>query len=295
MQPPVKTLSEQATRDGYVESVWSIVINTLLFGVKLWVGLTTGALALVADAWHTLSDSFSSVAIIVALKFSSQRPDREHPFGHGRWEQIGALFVAFFLAAVAYEFLREAIDKLWRHESAVFGAAAIAAMALSTVIKEALAQYAFYLARKTGNLCLHADGWHHRSDALSSLVVLVGIWLAGDYWWLDGVLSGLIALMILFAAYQIASSTIVKLLGEKPDAALVAQVENMAREICPPNFQLHHFHLHNYVRQQELTFHLKLNRNLTIAASHALATRLEKNIADRFGITATAHVEPLEE
>jgi len=83
---------------GYLEGIISIIVNTILFAAKLYAGIITGSIALIADAWHTLSDSLSSLVVIIAVKISSKKPDPEHPFGHGRWEQIAALFIAFLLA-----------------------------------------------------------------------------------------------------------------------------------------------------------------------------------------------------
>ncbi|MCL2481595.1 MAG: cation diffusion facilitator family transporter, partial [Spirochaetaceae bacterium] len=88
------------------EGILSVVINAILFGVKFWVGIITGSIAIVADAWHTLSDSITSIFVVFAVKLSSKKADKEHPFGHGRWEHISPIFVAFVLAIIAYDFLK---------------------------------------------------------------------------------------------------------------------------------------------------------------------------------------------
>lgn len=82
---------------GYIEGLVSILVNTGLFGLKLWAGIVSGSIALTADAWHTLSDSFSSIIVIFGIKLSSKKPDKKHPFGHGRWEQIAAIFYWFLI------------------------------------------------------------------------------------------------------------------------------------------------------------------------------------------------------
>ena len=88
-------------------------------------------------------------------------------------------------------------------------------------MKEGLAQYAFFVARKTDNLSVRADGWHHRTDALSSLVVLVGIFFAKQFWWIDSVLGIIISLLLFYATYEIAKESIIKLLGEIPNQDLI--------------------------------------------------------------------------
>jgi cation diffusion facilitator family transporter len=153
--------------------VVSIIINSILFILKYWAGIVSGSIALTADAWHTLSDSLSSIVVVVGVKLSSKKPDKDHPFGHGRWEQISALLIAFILGLIAYDFVQSSILQLINRESTTFGTLAIVVTIISIVVKEALAQYAFYIAKKTDNVSVKADAWHHRSDALSSVVVLI--------------------------------------------------------------------------------------------------------------------------
>jgi cation diffusion facilitator family transporter len=277
---------------GYIQGIVSIVTNAGLFAVKLWAGIVTGSIAITADAWHTLSDSLSSVVVIAGIKLSSGKADKEHPFGHGRWEQIAALIIAFILAAIAWDFIKDSVVRFKNQESAVFGVLAIVVTVLSILVKEALAQYAFYIGRKTGNMTVKADGWHHRSDALSSVVVLVGIFFSGKWWWIDSVLGIVISLMLFYATYQIAREAINKLLGEKPSAELIERITLTIEEEFSGNIQPHHFHIHNYVSHQELTFHIKLDNNLTIVSGHKIATDIENKISEKFGIIATVHVEP---
>jgi cation diffusion facilitator family transporter len=133
---------------GYIEGFVSILVNTGLFGLKLWAGTVSGSIALTADVWHTLSDSLSSIIVIFGIKLSSRKPDKEHPFGHGRWEQIAAIFIGFLLALIAYDFLKDSILQFKTKESANFGMLAIVVTIISIVVKEGLAQYAFYICKK---------------------------------------------------------------------------------------------------------------------------------------------------
>lgn len=162
---------DQHSKLGYREGLVSVILNLLLFVLKYYAGIASASLALIADAWHTLSDSLTSLVVIFGIKLSSKKPDKEHPFGHGRWEQISALIIAILLALIGVEFMKDAIAKLRGHEAADFGWLAYLATVASIVLKEGLARNAFYIARKTGNAAVKADGWHHRSDALSSLMV----------------------------------------------------------------------------------------------------------------------------
>jgi cation diffusion facilitator family transporter len=279
---------------GYTEGIVSIVVNSVLFGFKLWVGIISGSIALIADAWHSLSDSLTSIFVVVAAKLSSRKPDSEHPFGHGRWEHIAALFIAFFLMVIGYDFIKESLERFNSQDAVQFGTLAYVITFISILVKEALAQYAFYLARKTGNVSVKADGWHHRADALSSFIVLVGILFAKYFWWMDSVLGIIVSLMLFFAAYKIIKESVAKLLGEKPSPELVKEIDEKVKGLYANDLYLHHFHIHNYVNHQELTLHIRLDKNLSIEAGHKIATDIENCIKEQFGIVATVHVEPMD-
>jgi cation diffusion facilitator family transporter len=283
---------DQKNRYGYMEGIIGVVANLILFALKYWAGIVSGSLALIADAWHTLSDSASSVIVLGSVKLSSRKPDTRHPFGHGRYQQIASLFIAFLLGIIAWEFLSASVVKFREQEPTSFGTLAIVVTALSVLVKEGLAQYAYWAYRKTGMETLKADGWHHRSDALSSLAVLVGIILGKRFWWMDSLLGFLISLLIFYAVYEIVRSSIDQLLGTKPDKQLISTVKKIIaevseREICP-----HHFHLHSYGDHQELTFHIMLEGSLDINKGHKLATQIEMAIREQTGIESTIHVEP---
>jgi cation diffusion facilitator family transporter len=283
---------ENKNRYGYLEGVIGIVANLILFGLKYWAGLVSGSLALIADAWHTLSDSASSVIVVGSVKLSSRRADDRHPYGHGRYQQIASLFIAFLLGIIAYEFLTDSITKFREQETAQFGTLAIVVTALSVAVKEGLAQYAYWAYRKTGMETLRADGWHHRSDALSSAAVLIGILLGNRFWWMDSLLAFLISLMLLYAVFEIVKNSVDQLLGTKPDEKLIKEVIKLIgsvseKEICP-----HHFHLHTYGEHREITFHIMLKGDLDIATGHSIATAIENAIREEMAIEATIHVEP---
>jgi cation diffusion facilitator family transporter len=252
------------SRAGYIEGFVSIVVNILLFGIKLWAGIVTGSIALTADAWHTLSDSLSSVVVVAGVRLSSRKPDREHPFGHGRWEQIAALVIAFILGVIAWDFMKESVIRFTGRESVQFGTLAIVATVVSIVVKEALARFAFYIGKLTDNVTVKADGWHHRSDALSSVVVLAGIFVSDYFWWVDSLLGAIISLMLFYATYKIAREAIDKLLGEKPSPELIRDITDLIEKNYGDNIQPHQYHIQNYVAHQELTYHIKLDNHINI-------------------------------
>ncbi|MDR2518209.1 MAG: cation diffusion facilitator family transporter [Spirochaetaceae bacterium] len=285
--------SADKTKTLYCAGVVSVTVNSVLFAAKLAAGIMADSIALTADAWHTLSDSISSLIVVAAVKLASRKADKEHPFGHGRWEHIASLFIAFILGIIGFDFLKNAFSRFQARDSAEFGAAALAVTALSVLIKEALAQYAFYAGRKTGSPAVSADGWHHRSDALSSAAVLGGIFLSPRFWWIDSALGAVIGVMLGFAAYTIVKNSVTKLLGEEPERELIDRISAAARGVYPYELYLHHFHIHNYVSRKELTVHIRLNKDMTIEQGHRIAKKIERAVREQCGIIATVRLEPL--
>jgi len=277
----------------YMQGWLSIAVNGLLFIFKYWAGFVTGSLALMADAWHTLSDSLSSVIVLIGAKISSKPPDKEHPFGHGRAELIAAVIIGVILGLIGFEFAKDSIARLVNHESVVFGKFAIWVTAISVIVKEALAQFSFWTSRKTGNPSLKADGWHHRSDAISSLIILIGIFAGKYFWWIDGILGLIVALLIFYAAYEIIKEGTDPLLGEKPDKDLLDNLHIIAREASGINTHMHHVHLHRYGEHIELTAHIRLPKTITLEKAHAIADDIELEIMNKLNIEATIHMEPL--
>ena len=284
---------DQHSKLGYREGLVSVFLNLLLFVLKYYAGIASASLALIADAWHTLSDSLTSLVVILGIKLSSKKPDKEHPFGHGRWEQISALIIAILLALVGVEFMKDAIAKLRGHEAADFGWLAYLATVASIVLKEGLARYAFYIARKTGNAAVKADGWHHRSDALSSLMVLAGLFLSPYFWWIDSVLGMLISFMLFYAAYGIIREAVNKILGEEPSEEVIGKVEQIVKAEMGNVAYPHHYHIHHYGDHIEFTFHIKVPGEETVEEAHRKATLIEMQIKTELKIDATIHIEPL--
>ena len=284
---------DQHSKLGYREGLVSVILNLLLFVLKYYAGNASASHPLIAHASHKLSDSLTSLVVILGIKLSSKKPDKEHPFGHGRWEQISALIIAILLALVGVEFMKDAIAKLRGHEAADFGWLAYLATVASIVLKEGLARYAFYIARKTGNAAVKADGWHHRSDALSSLMVLAGLFLSPYFWWIDSVLGMLISFMLFYAAYGIIREAVNKILGEEPSEEVIGKVEQIVKAEMGNVAYPHHYHIHHYGDHIEFTFHIKVPGEETVEEAHRKATLIEMQIKTELKIDATIHIEPL--
>lgn len=270
---------------------FSIAGNTVLFVFKIWAGIITGSVALVADAWHTLSDSISSVILLIGLYVSSKPADHEHPFGHGRAEIIASLVIGFILVLIALNFLFESVTKIIERVTVEYGLFAVVVTAVSLAGKEIMAQISFSAAKNTNLKSLNADGWHHRSDALTSAIILIGIFLGRYFWWIDGALGVFVSVMILMLAFRIVKESISPLLGEKPDEALIMKISELGRSVYRNELYLHHFNIHRYGNHTELTFHIKLPGDYKLEDANKITSVLRKKIKDELNIFSTIYID----
>ena len=217
----------------------------------------------------------------------------EHPYGHGRAELISTLVIGIVLALIGINFFRESIYRLIHRESAVFGFWAKAITIISILVKELLAQISFYAGRKNNSPSLKADGWHHRSDALSSVIILFGIFFGKNYWWMDGVLGVIVSAMILYASYDIIKNTLGDMIGKSIDEKTLKEIRELVDSIIEREVHLHHIHMHIYGNHKELTCHIKLPPDMSLKKAHDIANHIEDQIRSQMNIEATIHMEPL--
>jgi cation diffusion facilitator family transporter len=239
-----------------------------------------------------MSDSITSIIVVISVRIASRPPDEEHPFGHGRAEILATTIIGVLLAVIAVEFLIESVQRLVRQEAASYGTIAIVITAISVLAKEGLARYSVVVGRKTGSRSLKADAWHHRSDAISSVVILAGIFLNKFIWWIDGAMGILVAILILHAAYGILKDVFHAFLGEKPDKQIVKTINDICAKHYESAMYPHHIHVHHYGEHTEMTLHIKLDKNLSLEGAHNITSMIEDDIQTELGIEATIHTEP---
>lgn len=280
---------------GMIEGWVSVVMNTVLFVLKFWAGTLIGSVSMVADAWHTLSDTLTSLVVILGFWISAKPADKKHPFGHGRAESIAAIIIGILLAIVGVNFMKESVLRLIRYEAVRFSLTGILIFASSIIAKEGLARFAFWAGKKIDSRSVSADGWHHRSDAIASALIVVGALFGNSLWWMDGILGIGVSILILYAAFDILKGTVSALLGEAPDEKLEQEIQKAIEEHEPSVSDIHHMHMHTYGVTAELTLHIRLKPDMLVSKAHAITRSIETLIKERFHITATVHVEPASE
>ncbi|WP_368654362.1 cation diffusion facilitator family transporter [Ornithinibacillus sp. 4-3] len=159
-----------------IVATWvGIIVNALLTILKAVGGLISGSRALLADALHSASDIVGSIVILFAVKIAAKPPDEEHPYGHGKAENIASFIIALLLIVVGVEISISSVKIFFGEQPVAPTMLALIIIIISLLVKEVLFHYKYYLGKKHNSAALISEAWHHRSDSLSSLAVLVGI------------------------------------------------------------------------------------------------------------------------
>ncbi|MDA3842798.1 MAG: cation diffusion facilitator family transporter [Candidatus Kapabacteria bacterium] len=288
-------MKTNSKRLGYIAGWLSVLINTLLFAVKYWAGTASQSVAMIADSWHTLSDSLTSIIVILGFRLAAMPPDKKHPFGHGRAESIAAIIIATLLAIVGFNFIGESITKFNTGETAQFGTTAIIIFAVSVVLKEAMAQFSSYAGKKLNSEALRADAWHHRSDAITTLVIVIGAIFGSKFYWIDSLLGFVISGMILYVTWEIMQEAVNSILGEKPNSKFESDVMKIAQSSDGHISDVHDIKTHIYGEIVEVTLHVCLPGNWQVDKAHEIAEKIEIALLEKKNIRATVHVDPEQE
>jgi len=283
---------------GYLEATVSILGNIILFLLKFFLGLFINSIALIADGVHSLSDVSTSVVVIFGFKSAKKQPDKEHPFGHGRAEYIATLIIAVLLALIGFAFIQQSIERILNLENLsnieyVF--VIVALLLFSALIKELMAIYSSAISIKIDSDVLKADSWHHRSDALSSIGVAIGL-IGARYGFpiLDPIFGIIVSVIIIYVGVDLLKSTSNFLLGTSPDKNLIEKLDKIAEE-AKGVIGIHAISLHDYGTTKVVTLHANVSKNLLIDEAHKIADDLEEKIQNATGFLSIIHIEPEKE
>jgi len=271
-----------------------MVINLALSVVKVVIGYLAGSLALVADGIHSLSDLATDAVVLLGEKLGSKKPDRSHPYGHGRAETFAGIIIALILiivggAMIYYATIAIAKDKVTAPHLAV-----LAAGVASIVSKEWLYRVTQKIAIKSHSPSLYANAWHHRSDALSSVAVVIGfIALEFGFSHGDQVAAITVGILIVWVGMKIIGDALRELTEGAIDTETIKDIER----IINANSDIRHWHklrTRTVGREVFLDLHILVDPDLNVAAAHEISENLEKNLDEQITrpINITIHIEP---
>lgn len=278
---------------GYLEGWISIIGNFILFVFKYFSGVYLSSISLIAEAFHSLSDVLTSVVVILGFKLGSKPADKEHPYGHGRIEQISTLIIAFLLIIVAYDLGKASFERLLKPQKVEFNLIIFIILIISALFKEWMARFSVFLGRKIESSSLIADAWHHRSDAIATTIVAIG--LLGTkigLYRVDGIMGLGVALLIGWIGIDLLRSSTNFLIGEAPSEALVRKIEETVSKV-PGVLNFHDLSVHDYQNQKYITLHIEVEDNLSAKEAHNLALRVQNYIKNSIeNSQVIVHIDP---
>lgn len=281
-------------------SAVSIAGNTVLSLFKLLAGIIASSGAMISDAVHSASDVFSSIIVIIGVKVSSKKPDKDHPYGHERFECVAAIVLAVILLITGLFIGYTSIQKLFSGKadnSEAPGMLALVAAVISIVGKEVMFRYTRSHAIRLDSGALMADAWHHRSDALSSVGALIGI--AGarmGYPVLDVIASVVICVFIIKAAYDIFMNAADKMV----DHSCSEEVEREISECAAGQdgvLGVDIVKTRLFGNRIYVDIEICADGNLTLEEGHEIAERVHSSIEENFKKVKhiMVHVNPFKE
>jgi len=277
------------------------VVNTLLIIVKLIAGILGTSSALIADAIHSLSDSAGDLVVLSGIKLAQKPVDDTHNYGHGKFETLSAIIISISLIVVAAGILWNGVvsvyDTLKGIPVAIPAMGTLIAVVLSIVVKEALFHYTIKTGKALNSPLLIANAWHHRSDALSSVAVLVGISGAlflGEHWViLDPVAAIVVSIFIFKMAGGIMKDSIDELLEASLSKEHQQEIIRIVSDV-PGVSNPHRLKTRRIGINIAIDMHIHVNPKLSIIEAHNISTNVEKVLAGAFGPNTfiSIHVEP---
>ena len=271
-----------------------IVINLLLFALKLFAGTLAGSVAITADAFNNLSDAGASIVTLLGFRLAGQKPDPEHPFGHGRLEYISGLIVSLVILLMGFELLRDAVGAILHPEAVECSALTVSILLISICAKCYMYCYNHGVGKKLNAAAMQATAADSLSDCAATTAVLLAT-LAGHFlhWQIDGWCGLVVSLLILWAGFQAAKDTLSPLLGQPPTEEFVQQIHDIVmanKSICG----IHDLVVHDYgPGRVMISLHAEVPAHGDILALHDEIDNVEKELHDRLGCEAVIHMDPI--
>lgn len=276
---------------------WSgMGINAVLVVLKIGGGIFGHSRALLADGIHSISDFVSDIVVLIGLHFFGKKEDESHPYGHGKIETLAAIGVGLLLLFAAFKVGYEAAVSIYRHEATIPDSYTIIIAALSVISKELMFQATRRIGRKIGSEAMIANAWHHRSDAMSSVVTLAGISLAvyvPALHILDSYAALLVSFFIVKVAFDILKSAVKKIIDTAPSKEFIDEVCAIVSEV-PEVLSCHDTMARYYAMRIRMEIHIEVDPEMTVKRSHEIIDEVVRRINEKYGEIEKilVHVDP---
>ncbi|MBQ7582769.1 MAG: cation transporter [Lachnospiraceae bacterium] len=279
---------------GVLCGVVGIILNLVLFSVKIFAGMISTSAAIVTDAFNNLSDALSSLIMMVGFKMSGHDPDPEHPFGHGRIEYVTGLIVSFLIILMGVELFKNAIEHIIHPSPVSFEPVTVVILIVSILTK----LYMYFYNKRTGekitSAAMQATAMDSFSDSAATCAVLFAM-MIGEFTgvMVDGWCALVVSLFILYTGITSAKDTVQPLLGSAPDKEFVDKIEAFAMSY-PEILGIHDLIVHDYgPGRMMISFHAEVPANGDILELHDVVDRVEQKLRDVLKCDAVIHMDPV--
>jgi len=283
------------TSYGIVSSCVGVICNILLFAAKLIIGISVNSLSVTVDAFNNLSDAGSSIISFIGVKIAAKPADKEHPFGHGRVEYISALIVSLIVIQVGFSFFRDSIDKIRNPQDLSLQLVPVLILIMSIAVKLWLGAFYKKLGTRINSQIIMATATDSISDVFvtgATIVSLLIFHFTGIN--IDGVVGLIVSVVVMWAGFQIAKTTLEPLIGASADKELYESIKKMV-ENYPGVLGTHDLIIHNYGPKYSMgTIHVEVSKDVDVSVSHELIDKIEREISRKSEVFLVIHMDPIE-
>lgn len=285
-----------SARSGIKVTVVGAIINIVLSILKFVFGYFGHSRALIADAVHSLSDLASDFVVIFGLHFGSLPADKDHHYGHKKIETLTEIILGFILIGVAIKIAYDSATAIWLHQYSFPKPVTIIAAIISIASKELLYRWTKNIADKTDNRALLANAWHHRSDALSSIAVLIGlvaVQISPDLVFMDAAASLIVSALIIKVGWEIFHEGFKRIIDTAPPSKYVEDIYRIINEY--PKVKNPHKLKMRYVGNAiHMEVHIEVDPEMPVREGHEIAAGVKHRILafDKRVLDVTVHIEP---
>ncbi|MGE4507815.1 MAG: cation diffusion facilitator family transporter [Eubacteriaceae bacterium] len=289
-------VTNQSVREAYgvLSGILGLICNFFLFLVKLSVGMGINSIAVISDAFNNLTDMGSSLVSILGSKFSNKPADQDHPLGHGRYEYIASLVVAFIIMSVGLQLIKSSYEKIVNPEIITFSWLSLGLLILSVLVKLWMYAYNIYIYKAINSGVIKATAFDSLNDCFATSMVILSM-IVGYFFKIpiDGVAGIIISLLIIYGGFSIARDTVNLLLGQAPDPKVeeqIYQIVNSGKYILGA----HDLIVHDYGPGRTVaSIHAEVPDTLNVMEVHSAIDILEKRILANLDIDIVIHMDPV--
>lgn len=293
-KPDIDTL-EGRGKYGILAAFVGIFSNILLFIGKIVIGILSGAISIIADAINNLSDAGSSVVTLIGFKLSIRPADKEHPYGHARYEYITGLFVAIIILIIGILLGKSSIEKIITPQTVQYNWITYTILGVSIFVKLFQMRYYLYISKIISSDTLKNTSIDSRNDIISTICVLIAaIITALSGYNIDGYIGIAVSLFIIISSVCLIKETINPLIGEMPDPNLVKKILEKLKEYDEV-LGYHDLMIHNYGPMRVYaSMHIELPSSKCLLDSHDLIDNIERDYMKDMNVHLVLHLDPIE-